>query len=194
MQKIRLKNKDALIIVDVQNDFLPNGALPVPKSNEIIPVLNKYIKIFHEASLLIIASRDWHPPNHSSFKINGGIWPVHCVAGTEGAKFPPELNLPDNAIIISKATSPEKDAYSALQETELPKLLKYNKISRCFVGGLATDYCVLNTVLDLINEGYEVYLLEDAIKAVDVNPGDGEKAIKKMYNKGAKLIKLENLL
>ena len=193
MQKIKLKKGDALIIVDVQNDFMPGGALPVPEADQIIPILNKYIELFHNASLMIIASRDWHPPNHCSFKENGGIWPTHCVAGTKGAEFPLSLKLPDNVVIISKATSPEKDAYSALQETELSKLLKENNIDRCFVGGVATDYCVLHTVLDLLNEGYNVYLLEDAIRAVNVNPGDGERAIKRMQSSGAKIIKLENL-
>ena len=149
MQKISLKKEDILIIVDMQNDFMPDGALPVPKSEEIIPILNKYIRLFLNKSLKVIASRDWHPQNHCSFKENGGTWPVHCVAGTKGAEFPSQLHIPKDTIIISKATSPKKDAYSALQDTELSNILKENGIKRCFVGGVATDYCVLYTVLDL---------------------------------------------
>ena len=191
MQKINLKKGDILIIVDMQNDFMPDGALPVPKADEIIPVLNRYIGLFSRKSLKVVASRDWHPPDHCSFKENGGPWPSHCVAGTEGANFPPQLHIPEDAIIISKATDPEKDAYSALQDTELTRILKELAIKRCFVGGVALDYCVLHTVLDLLKEGYETYLLKDAIGAVDLNLGDGERAMKEMQRKGAKMITLE---
>lgn len=188
MQKIKLKQGDILIIVDMQNDLMPYGSLPVPNSDKIIPVLNKYIKVFSDRPLKIVASRDWHPPEHCSFQKKGGKWPVHCVAGTKGAEFPPQLHIPEDAIIISKAVDPKKDAYSALQDTELSDILKHSGIERCFVGGVATDYCVFYTVLDLLKEGYEVYLLKDAIKAVDVNPGDGERSIKKMQQKGAKIL------
>ncbi len=193
MQKIKLRQGDALIIIDMQNDFMPNGTLPVPEADKIIPILNIYIDLFSYKSLIIIASRDWHPPNHCSFKEYGGIWPSHCVAGTKGAEFPKELNIPKNAIIISKATSPEKDAYSALQDTELSDFLEYHSVQRCFVGGVATDYCVLHTVLDLLKKGYETYILKDAIKAVNVNPEDGKKAIENMQKKGAKVITLEKI-
>jgi len=189
MQKIRLTNKDALIIVDMQKDFMPSGALPVPEADKIIPTLNKYIELFCRNSLPIIASRDWHPENHCSFKENGGIWPKHCVQETEGAEFVETLNLPEDVVIVSKGTNPEKEAYSALEGTELSEILKQKSIKRCFVGGVATEYCVLNTVLDLLKIDQEVFLLIDAIKSV--NPKDGDEAIKKMQDAGTKLINLE---
>ncbi len=191
MQNIGLKKGDVLIIVDMQNDFMPDGALPVPGSDEIIPVLNSYIRLFSNNALKVVASRDWHPPDHCSFKENGGIWPVHCVGRTRGAEFPSQLHLPKDTIIISKAMDPKKDAYSALQDTDLLDILKKDGIERCFVGGIATDYCVLHTVLDLLKQGYDVYLLRDAIRAVDAHPGDGERAIKEMQQKGARVITLE---
>lgn len=192
MQKIKLEKGDALIIVDVQNDFMPWGSLPVPDSDKIIYVLNDYINIFSKKGLLIIASRDWHPENHCSFKEYGGIWPKHCVKGTKGADFPEDLRLPKDTIIISKATSPEKEAYSALQETGLSDVLKDENIRRCFVGGIATEYCVFHTVEDLLKLGIKVYILEDAIK--EVKKEDGERAKEEMKRKGAIFIVKENIL
>ncbi len=181
--KLNLRKGDCLIIVDMQNDFMPWGSLPVPDADKIIPVLNSYIELFHKKGLPIFASRDWHPPNHCSFKENGGSWPSHCVQNTKGAEFADGLLLPEDTIIISKATDPKKEAYSALQDTELAELLKQNRIERCFVGGVATEYCVLSTVLDLLSLGYKTYVLRDAIKAV--NPADEEKALEEMKRKGA---------
>jgi len=180
------KDKDALIIVDVQKDFCTGGALPVPEGEKIVPVLNKYIEKFHEAGALIVATRDWHPPNHSSFKNHGGIWPPHCIQETLGAEFHPDLKLPKETKIISKATSADKEAYSGFDGTDLEKELKNAGIQRLFIGGLATDYCVKSTVLDALRLGFETVLLFDAIKGVDVNPGDSERAIKEMLEKGAK--------
>ncbi len=180
--KLNLRKGDCLIIVDMQNDFMPWGSLPVPDADKIIPVLNSYIELFHKKGLPIFASRDWHPPNHCSFKENGGSWPSHCVQNTKGAEFADGLLLPEDTIIISKATDPKKEAYSALQDTELAELLKQNRIERCFVGGVATEYCVLSTVLDLLSLGYKTYVLRDAIKAV--NPADEEKALEEMERKG----------
>jgi len=142
----------------------------------------------------VFASRDWHPPNHCSFKENGGKWPSHCVQHTEGAEFAKGLILPKETVVISKATTPEKEAYSALQDTELADLLRQNHINRCFVGGVATEYCVLSTVLDLLDLGYETYVLKDAIKAVNINPGDEEKALEEMRKKGALFITKESLV
>jgi len=186
MKYIINKNKDALIIVDVQRDFCKGGALPVPEGEKIIPVLNRYIKKFSEAGALIIATRDWHPPNHISFKDYGGAWPSHCVQETPGAEFHPNLKLPREARVISKATSADKEAYSGFDGTDLERELKNIGIQRVFVGGLATDYCVKSTVLDALSLGFETVLLLDAIKGVNVNPGDSEKAIKEMLEKGAK--------
>jgi nicotinamidase/pyrazinamidase len=176
---------DALILVDVQNDFLPGGSLAVSEGDAVVPVLNRWIELFHEKGLPIYATRDWHPPHHSSFKDFGGIWPVHCVADTPGAAFSPDLQVPDDATIISKATVHDVESYSGFNETDLNERLKAQGIKRLFIGGLATDYCVLNTVNDGLSNGYEVILLEDAIRAVNVQTEDGEKAIREMTGRGA---------
>ena len=176
---------DALIIIDVQNDFLPGGSLAVPDGDKVVAPLNQYIQIFKKASLPIIASRDWHPVNHCSFVDQGGDWPPHCVAGTTGAAFVEELLLPAAVPIISKAISPEKDSYSDFEDTDLDEQLRSLGVHRLFIGGIATDYCVLSTVLDGLQNGYSVFLLTDASRAVDVQPGDGDRAIEKMKRKGA---------
>ena len=188
-----LRNGDALIIVDVQNDFLPGGSLQVPRGDEIIPVINHYIALFEGASFPIIATRDWHPQNHCSFEVLGGPWPIHCVAGTQGAEFPPDLRFPPDTILVSKATTPDKDAYSGLDGTGLDQQLRSMGIKRVFVGGLATDYCVLSTVKDLLKQGYSVVLLKDAVRAVDLHPGDGEKALREMESLGALTTSLEDI-
>ncbi|MEM1582368.1 MAG: nicotinamidase [Candidatus Bathyarchaeia archaeon] len=187
------KDKDALIVVDVQVDFCPGGALPVPDGDKVVPILNEYIRKFDAAGALIIATRDWHPPNHASFKDYGGPWPPHCIQGTQGAKFHSGLHLPKRAIIISKATDPFKEAYSGFEGTGLREDLREAGVRRVFVGGLATEYCVKNTVLDALKYGFEVFLLEDAVKGIDVTPGDVDKAIKEMLNKGAKKITLSDI-
>ncbi len=192
--KIYITNKSALVIVDVQNDFIPGGALPVPDGDKVIDPLNQYIQLFRQQGRPIFATRDWHPPNHISFKEYGGIWPPHCIQNSWGAEFHPNLKLPKDTIIISKATDPNKEAYSGFQGTELDDILKSKGIKRLFIGGLATDYCVKNTVLDALELGYETILLLDAIKGVDVNKGDSEKAIDEMIKKGAIGIKLDDIV
>jgi nicotinamidase/pyrazinamidase len=181
----RLRPGDALIVVDVQNDFLPGGSLAVPDGDEVIPVLNRAVERFHSLGLPVVATRDWHPADHCSFAARGGTWPVHCVADTEGAAFSPDLRLPPDAILVSKATEASPDAYSGFQGTDLAHLLAERGVKRVFVGGLATDYCVLNTVRDAVKNGFQVVLLEDAIRAVDVNPGDGGRAVAEMAALGA---------
>jgi nicotinamidase/pyrazinamidase len=183
--KIKLREKDALIIVDLQNDFCPGGALAVPEGDKIVPVLNAYIERFSNSKSLIVATRDWHPENHISFVEQGGIWPKHCVQNTKGAEFHPDLKLPSDSIIVSKATEPDKEAYSGFDGTNLDKLLKGKGVTRLFVGGLATDYCVRATVLDALRLGFCVFLLLDAIKGVNVQPEDSERAIVEMLEKGA---------
>ena len=187
-ESIQLGCDDALLLIDLQNDFLPEGALAVPDGDAIVPVLNSYIERFTTKALPVFASRDWHPDSHCSFSAQGGTWPKHCVAGTAGAQFAIELELPDDTIIISKATQPDKDAYSAFEDTELHSLLQRQGLKRLFIGGLATDYCVVNTVMDALKLGYTVVLLADAIAAVNVHAGDGIKAEKKMLNAGARAI------
>ena len=184
-QNITLQKGDALLIVDIQYDFLPGGSLGVPDGDRVIPVLNKYIKRFQNADMPVYASRDWHPADHSSFKQQGGPWPPHCVAGTPGAEFDSRLELPENAVIISKATRIDKEAYSSLDDTGLDQKLKQQSIKRLFIGGLATDYCVLNTVKDGLALGYDVFVLLDGSMAINVQPGDERNAIDEMKSLGA---------
>ena len=189
-EDIKLEKNDALIIVDVQNDFIPGGALPVPAGDQVIPVLNEYIKLFKKEGAGVFATRDWHPPNHVSFKAYGGPWPPHCIQQSEGAKFHPDLKLPADASIISKAMNPSKESYSGFDETELDDKLRTQGVKKVFVGGLATDYCVKNTVLDAIKLGFKTVLLLDAIQGLNAKPGDTEKAIDEMSLKGAEKITL----
>jgi len=185
---IQVQQGDALIIVDVQSDFLPQGSLAVPEGDKIIPVLNDYIANFSAKGLPIYATRDWHPKQHCSFKARGGRWPPHCIANTAGADFAKELQLNDQVEIISKATTPDVDAYSGFENTDLRQRLMNSAVKRIFVGGLATDYCVFNTVKDALNAKFEVCVIEAAIKAVNVDPGDGERALHEMQRLGARLI------
>lgn len=188
-----LKAGDALIIVDLQHDFLPGGSLAVTDGDAVIPVLNRAIAAFSAAALPIVATRDWHPADHCSFHAQNGIWPAHCIVGTHGAAFSPALRLPETAVVVSKATSAGRDAYSGFDGTELASMLREQGVTRVFVGGLATDYCVLQTVMDALKLGFEVILLEDAIRAVNVKAGDGERAIAQMSAGGAKVARLDEL-
>ncbi len=190
---IELTKKDAILIVDVQKDFLPGGSLGVPDADKILPFINAYIRIFSNKGLKCYFTRDWHPKDHCSFKDYGGLWPEHCVQESEGANFADDLIIPDNAVIISKATSKDKDAYSGFDNTELDKILKQHGIERLFIGGLATDYCVKATVLDAISKGYDVFLLLDAIKAVNLDPNDEQNALSEMKEKGAVFIDISSL-
>ena len=186
-EDFRPGDQDALIAVDVQKDFLPGGALAVPFGDEVVPALNAWLRAFTQAGRPVIATRDWHPPNHCSFSAQGGPWPPHCIAGEPGAEFADALRLPATAILISKATTPDRDAYSGFAGTALGAKLAALNVRRVFIGGLATDYCVLNTVLDARAAGLDVVVLEDAIRAVNVNPGDGARALERMKQAGAAL-------
>ena len=190
---IHLQAGDALIAVDVQNDFLPGGSLPVPEGNAVVPAINRYLAAFAARALPVFATRDWHPPNHCSFREQGGIWPPHCVAATRGAEFAGDLALPPATIVISKAATAEADSYSGFGGTELAARLRAGGVTRLFIGGLATDYCVLNTVRDALAEGFEVLLLADAIRAVEANAGDGARALGEMQQLGARSIRYEDL-
>jgi nicotinamidase/pyrazinamidase len=178
---------DALLVVDVQNDFLPGGALGVPSGDDVIEPLNRAIGAFERARQPVFYSRDWHPANHCSFRARGGPCPPHCVAGSKGAGFAKKLRVPPGAIVISKATTPERDAHSAFQGTTLSAQLRAAGVRRVFVGGLATDYCVRATVLDARKQGFDVHVLADAVRAVEVEPGDGERALEEMRQSGAQL-------
>ena len=189
----KLTVKDALLLADIQNDFLPGGALGISGGDEIIPVLLRYLDRFHTRGLQVYLTRDWHPPNHCSFRAQGGQWPVHCVAGSPGSLPPPSLVIPASAVIIYKAIDQDQEAYSAFQNTALDRHLHALGVRRLFVGGLATDYCVLNTVKDARALGYDVYLLMDGIKAVNLRPEDGRSAEQEMIALGAVPIRWETL-
>jgi nicotinamidase/pyrazinamidase len=169
--------QDALIVVDVQRDFCPGGALAVPRGDEVVPVINRLLGL---GGWLAVATRDWHPADHCSFTAQGGIWPVHCVAETPGAAFHPALDVTRIRHVISKATTKEAEGYSGFQGTDLQALLARQGIRRVFVCGLATDYCVKATALDGRKAGLDVVVLEDAIRGVEVKPGDCAAAIAEM--------------
>lgn len=178
---------DALLIVDVQEDFLPGGALGVPRGDEVVEPLNEWARRFARAGLPVFATRDCHPRNHCSFQAQGGPWPPHCVAGTAGARFAAQLQLPAFTVVIPKGTACGQEAYSGFAGTGLAGKLRAAGVRRLWVGGLATDYCVLHTVLDALGEGFEAVLLPDAVRAVDAAPGDGERALERMRRAGATL-------
>ncbi len=188
---VPLKADDALLIADVQNDFLPGGALGIRGGDEILPALLTYLRRFHTEGLPIFLTRDWHPRNHCSFHEQGGHWPVHCVAGSFGALPPHGFEAPLSAVIIYKAIDANEEAYSAFQGTLLHRHLQALGVHRLFIGGLATDYCVLNTVRDARALGYEVCLLIDGMRAVNVHPDDGRRAEEEMAALGAVPLRLE---
>lgn len=193
-----MKAKKALLIVDVQNDFCPGGALAVPQGDKVVAVINKYIKSFYKEKLPIFASRDWHPVRTKHFKDFGGVWPAHCLQNTRGAAFHPQLKLPKETILLYKGMDPEKDSYSVFQAEDTSgmgflKLLHLLGVTELYIGGLATDYCVKSSVLDALKNGFKVKLLTDAIKGVDIKPGDSEKAIKEMVKKGVKKVIFKNI-
>ena len=190
---LTLRPGDALLVADIQNDFLPGGSLGITEGDEVVPVLLRYIAKFQAQGLPIFASRDWHPPHHCSFQEQGGQWPVHCVMGSSGAQPPPRFSLPPSTQIIHKATCLDKDTYSAFEGTALVTSLRTAGVRRLSVGGLATDYCVLNTVKDALARGFSVFLLVDAIRAVNLRPDDGRKAEEEMIRLGARPIRCENL-
>ncbi len=184
-RKITVGEGDALIITDVQNDLLPGGRLAVKVGDAVIPPLNGYIELFREKGLPIVASRDWHPPEHCSFTSRGGSWPPHCVAGTVGAEIAADLKLPADALIVDKATAPDHHTYSCFDGTGLDEALRARGVRRLFVGGLTTDYGVQATVMEALALGYRVCFLEDAIRAINRDRLDGIRAERRMYAKGA---------
>ena len=193
-----MKTKKALLIIDLQNDFCPGGALAVPEGDKIVSNLNQYIEIFSKNKLAIFASRDWHPKQTSHFKDQGGLWPPHCVQNTKGAFFHPELKLPKETIVLSKGMDPKTDSYSAFQAQDsngkqFEDILKASGIEELYIGGLATDYCVKSSVLDSLNKGFKVKLMVDAIKGVNIKPDDSKDAIEEMVNNGAVKITLKDM-
>ena len=185
---------DALLIVDFQNDFTPGGALPVAEGDRIARPINDLLESFD----LVIATRDWHPPDHGSFagiEVDPNawrgadppsIWPVHCVQGTAGAELHPDLDRAKVDVVIDKGQDPNSQGYSAFQDTRLGELLREEGVDRLLVAGLATDYCVKQSVLDALGQGLDVSVVEDAVRGVDVEPGDSDRALEEMEAAGAK--------
>lgn len=190
--------QSALLVVDVQKDFCAGGALVVPDGDRVVPPLNRLISRFERRQAPVYASRDWHPAESSHFKAHGGIWPVHCVADSEGARFHPGLQLSPQTIIVSKGQLPSSHGYSAFEGVtaagrSLLDDLKQRGVTHLYVGGLATDYCVRHSVLDALTAGVEVTLLTDAIAGVDVTPGDSARALEEMTHAGAKVARTEEI-
>lgn len=175
--------EDALLVVDVQRDFCPGGALPVPEGDRVVNVLNRWIDEALAVGALIVASRDWHPPDHVSFEAQGGPWSKHCVQGTPGAEIHPCLRLPGGAILISKGQKRDRDEASAFDRTGLDLVLERHGIRRVFVGGLALDVCVRASVLDALALGLETHLLLEATRPIDMT--SGELALHEMQQQGA---------
>ncbi|HXR99775.1 MAG TPA: bifunctional nicotinamidase/pyrazinamidase [Pyrinomonadaceae bacterium] len=185
--------KRALIVVDVQNDFCPGGTLAVPHGDDVVELLNRLIDEFLDRGEPVYKSRDWHPPTTKHFAAHGGDWPVHCVQNTKGAEFHPALRNDPRITVISKGLG-DTNCYSAFDETNLLDQLHQQNVEEVVVGGLATDYCVKSTVLDALKNGFKVKALENAMRAVDVQPGDGERAIEEMRAAGAVILSTEDRL
>ena len=180
-------SKRALIVVDVQNDFCPGGSLAVPDGDDVVKPLNDLITEFLSRGEPVFKTRDWHPPQTKHFQAYGGTWPVHCVQNTPGAQFHPNLLEDKHIRIISKGLGDE-DCYSGFDRTDLALQLKRLGVKEVWVGGLATDYCVKNTVLDALKEGFKVKAIEDAMRPVELQPGDGERALAEMRAAGAEIV------
>ncbi len=188
-----MSRKPALLVVDVQNDFCPGGALAVPDGDAIVPRVNRAIELFERRGLPVLVTRDWHPPVTKHFKEFGGAWPAHCVQGTKGARFHRDLHLPKDALILSKGMDPEQDSYSGFQAyngegRDLESVVRDLGVDELFICGLATDYCVRATTLDATRRGIRIRVLGDAIKGVEVKPGDSEAAIREMRAAGVPFV------
>jgi nicotinamidase/pyrazinamidase len=193
-----MERNSALLIVDVQNDFCPNGALHVPDGDRVVAPINRAIERFRVEGLPVLASRDWHPPVTRHFQEHGGRWPAHCIQETTGAAFHPELRLSPDVVILSKGTDPDRDSYSAFDGMTvdgklLEELLEEGGIEHLYIGGLATDYCVKATALEGLLLGKKVTILTDAIAGVDLEPGDSDRALAAIRQAGGEFIRLEEL-
>ena len=181
----RPARRSALVLVDIQRDFCRGGALAVPDGDAVVPAANRWIARARAEGMPIISSRDWHPADHVSFRAQGGPWPPHCVQGSPGAEFHPDLAVPADVHVVSKGSDPDFDAFSAFDGTGLADRLHALGVERLFIGGLALEYCVRATVLDALAAGFEAHLLLDATRALEVNPGDAEAALAEMTRAGA---------
>ncbi len=193
-----MHDKAALIIVDVQNDFCPGGTLPVPDGDRVIEPVNRAIKIFVAAGLPILASRDWHPRVTKHFREFGGVWPAHCIQGTEGAAFHPSLRLPEGTLLLTKGINPELDGYSAFEGVAsdgrmMAELLRELEVRELVICGLATEYCVLCTTLEALRNGFKVTVLTDAVAGVDIIAGASACAVEDIKSAGAQVASVEEL-
>lgn len=177
-----LRPGDALLVVDVQVDFCPGGALPIPDGDRVVPVLNEWMGAAERVGVPVYASRDWHPRGHPSFAAEGGEWPVHCVQDSDGAAFHPGLRLPDEALVVTKGTRFDQDQYSAFDQTGLHERLRKDGVRRIWAGGLAQDVCVCATALDARRLGYEVALIPGG--SLPVTREGGADALRKMREAG----------
>jgi len=189
---------DALLIVDVQNDFCPGGALAVPEGDAVVPVINRVARCLAGSGAPVFASRDWHPRDTRHFAEKGGAWPVHCVAGTPGAQFHPGLELPPGALVVTKGDDPHADGYSAFEghlpggET-LAEALARRGVRRLVVAGLATDYCVKQSVLDARRLGFDVVVVREGVRGVEVKEGDTARAVAEMEAAGARFASVDEV-
>jgi nicotinamidase/pyrazinamidase len=181
---------DALLIIDFQNDFTSGGALEVPEGDEIAEPVQKLAKRFDT----VVATRDWHPPDHASFETEGGPWPVHCVRGTHGAELNPAMDEVELDAMVDVGREREDEGYSGFENSDLARILRDRDVDRVYVCGLATDYCVRASAIDACREGFDTTVVEDAIRAVNVEPDDGERAIADMREAGAKVASSEDVL
>jgi nicotinamidase/pyrazinamidase len=180
-------------VVDVQNDFCPGGALGVQGGDQIVGVLNEVAARFSREGQPVVYCRDWHPPVTTHFRAHGGPWPAHCVQGSHGAEFHPGLGIPRSATIVSKGMGPDEDGYSAFVARDesgrsLASILREQGVEHLVIGGLATDYCVLNSVLEAREAGFTVDVIANGIRGVDLRPGDSERAIERMKRAGARFV------
>jgi len=185
--------RSALLVVDIQKDFCAGGALPAPGGADIIPAVNRHLVDARSREMPVYATRDWHPPSTSHFKEYGGVWPPHCVQGTAGAQFHPELKLPPDAIVVNKGDDPQRHGYSAFDGhtstgTALLDDLRDRHVTRVYLMGIATDYCVRESALDALRAGLEVRVLADAIAGIDARPGDAQRALDEISAAGARIV------
>lgn len=193
-----MKEKSALLLVDIQNDFCPGGALAVPEGDRVIEPANRAAERFATAGLPVLASRDWHPEITRHFRQYGGPWPMHCVRETAGAAFHPGLHLPAGTVVLSKGTDPGADGYSAFEGVSddgstLLQILERAGTERLYLVGLATDYCVVSTAREALQMGFAVTILTDAVAGVDLHPGDSDRALEELAAAGAQLATVDAL-
>ncbi len=180
----------ALLIIDFQNDFTSGGALEVPGGDEIADPVRKLADHFD----LVFATRDWHPPDHASFETEGGPWPVHCVRDTPGAQFHPAMDDVKVDAVVDVGREREDEGYSGFEKSDLAQILRDHDVHEVYVCGLATDYCVRATAIDACAEGFDVTVVEDAVRAVEVNEGDAERAFRDMRQAGARVATSDEVL